>query len=478
MPKTIFGTTEKSNFILNMKSETLQKWIHGVLACCIIIPLIGAAVLTLLAKINYFSAAILYATGFTCVLFFLIVMLKKDMLFKDNRSYLLIIALALTAVISYYGTLSKSADYIKVALLGNLGRYEGLLAVLSYLGIFLLATAVSKESTVERLFDLLVGAGTVEAFVALLQHLPFDFNTSDYRDLPTIAYENVFLSSGLTGSPIFYGAITTLTGAVAVVGAVYSASKRRAKLYAAAAVFIFLTGMFTCSVVPLIGEAAVILTVLIIEAVNSGKFGGVKFDGKFLNTSLKRAGAMVAGLILTFVIVLFTQGFYFRDRPIAFYDSFYRLFITNTMTLTDHGKGNIPYTVEFWKEQWGFALETANAVPVTGVGPDCLAFARGQEANYNDKCYNEFLYIAATRGYISLAAYAALIISTIVVLCKRMKQFFGDKTKWYIPCMMAAVIGYVVQSCFNASSITTAPFFWLMLGMVWATRLGKSEKDS
>ena len=59
MPKTIFGTTEKSNFILNMKPETLQKWIHGVLACCIIIPLIGAAVLSLMAKINYISAAML-----------------------------------------------------------------------------------------------------------------------------------------------------------------------------------------------------------------------------------------------------------------------------------------------------------------------------------------------------------------------------------------------------------------------------------
>ncbi|MBQ8079705.1 MAG: hypothetical protein IJ236_07110, partial [Oscillospiraceae bacterium] len=26
MPKTIFGTTEKSNFILNMKTETYHKW--------------------------------------------------------------------------------------------------------------------------------------------------------------------------------------------------------------------------------------------------------------------------------------------------------------------------------------------------------------------------------------------------------------------------------------------------------------------
>ncbi len=472
MPKTIFGTTERSNFILNMKSETLQKWIHGVLACCIVIPLIGAAVLTLLAKINYVSAALLYATGFTCILFFLIVMLKKDMLFKDNKSYIIIIAIALTAVISYYGTLSRSADYIKVALLGNLGRYEGLLSILSYLGIFLLATAISKQSTAERLFDLLVGAGVLEAFVALLQHLPLDFNTSDYRNLPTIAYENVFLSSGLTGSPIFYGAVTTLTGAIAVVGAVYSASKRRAKLYAAAAVFIFLTGMFTGSVVPIIGEAAVILAAVIIEAVNSGKFGGVKFeDCKLFNTSLKRAVSMTAALVITFVIVLFTQGFYFRDRPIAFYDSFYRLFISNTMTLTDHSKGNIPYTVDFWKDQWGYAIDTANAVPLTGVGPDCFALARGQEANINDKCYNEFLYIAATRGYISLAAYALLIISTIVVLCKKMKRFFGDKTKWYLPCLMTAVIGYTVQSCFNASAITTAPFFWLILGIAWATRI-------
>lgn len=478
MPKTIFGTTERSNFILNMRSETLQKWIHGVLACCIVIPLVGAAVLSLMAKINYISAAMLYATSFTCILFFLIVMLKQDMKFKDNRSYLLIILLAVTAVISYYSVLGNEPSYIKTAILGNVGRYEGLLSILSYLGIFLLATAVSKIPTTERLLDLLVGAGAFEAVIALFQHLPLDLNpsyyetgsTMGYRDLPTIAYKNVFLSSGLTGSPIFYGAVTTLTGTIALAGAIYGTSKRRSQLYGAAALFIFLTGMFTGSVVPLIGEAAAAAVILILCFVNAAKGG----DKKTLFRTLIMIGAMAA----TFIIVWLTQGFYLRDRMIAFYDSVYRLFISGMTGLTDHGKGNYAYTVEFWKEQWGFALQTANAHPLTGVGADCITAFYGQPVNLNDKCYNEFLYIAATRGYISMAAYAALIILTIVRLCGKMKDFFADRSNWYIPCLLAAVTAYTVQSFFNASAITTTPFFWLILGISWASRLGTGESRS
>ena len=468
MPKTIFGTTEKSNFILNMKPETLQKWIHGVLACCIVIPLIGAAVLSLMAKINYISAAMLYATSFTCILFFLIVMLRKDMKFSDNKSYILIIALAVMAVVSYYSVLGNETSYIKTAILGNIGRYEGLLSILSYLGIFLLATAVTKISTMERMLDLLVGAGAFEAAAALFQHLPFDYNpsyyetgsTMGYRDLPTIAYQNVFLSSGLTGSPIFYGAITTLTGTLALAGAIYGTSKRRSRLYGAAALFIFLTGMFTGSVVPLIGEAAAALVILVLCIVDSAKGGEKK--------TLVRTLIMVGAMAVTFIIVWLTQGFYLRDRMIAFYDSFYRLFITNVTTITDHGKGNIPYTVDFWKEQWKIAIDTANAHPLTGVGADCLATYYGMQANYNDKCYNEFLYIAATRGYISMVLYAALIVMTAVHLCRGMKEFFADRSKWYIPCLLAVVTAYTVQSFFNASAITTAPFFWLTLGISWS----------
>lgn len=69
MPKTIFGTTEKSNFILNMNKSTVRKWVTGILCACVIVPLIGGIFMTAVPGTNALLGAFLYATGFSCILF-------------------------------------------------------------------------------------------------------------------------------------------------------------------------------------------------------------------------------------------------------------------------------------------------------------------------------------------------------------------------------------------------------------------------
>ena len=63
-------------------------------------------------------------------------------------------------------------DAVNTALLGETGRYEGLLALLAYFGIFLLAAAVMSRRSVKIIFDILVGAGIVQGVVAVMQHIP------------------------------------------------------------------------------------------------------------------------------------------------------------------------------------------------------------------------------------------------------------------------------------------------------------------
>jgi hypothetical protein len=482
MPKTIFGTTEKSNFILNMGSNTLQKWIHGVLIFCIIFPLIGAAVLCGSEHKTYLSGAFLYATGFTCVLFFLIVLLKKDLLFKDNKSYVAIVIMAVLGLATYYVSYFVTyKDFSAVAelnapLLGNIGRQEGYLAVLSYFGIFLLATTVSKQSAVKNVFDVLIGAGIVQSVVAILQHIPGLGFPSDYRDLSIILVKNVFLSSGFTDSPIFYGAFMTLVSGIAITGAVYEKNKIRAEIYGVSAVLFFVTSLFTSSIIPFIGIGSVLVLLIVVQFINAKKGNAQTFEAKLLKTPASRMITLIAALAAAFAVIFFTQGINLsdmlgkvrisREKSIAFYDSFFRLFSGSAMSPRDPSS--------LYKLAWGDSIDVIKKYPLLGAGFDCFGYALSlfdRGSNFTDKSYNEYLYIAATRGIPALLVYLALIVFSIKRMCGKLSQFFADSTKWFRPALFVAVTAYLIQAFFNASTITVAPFFWLLLGLTWSNRL-------
>lgn len=476
MPKTIFGTTEKSNFILNMNYVTVRRWVLGILCACIIVPLIGGVFITGIEGTSSFLGSFLYATGFSCILFYIVLLLRKDIEFKKYPAAFIIIGLAVLAFASYYRAFLAGAnqDEVNTMLLGELGRYEGLLALFAYFGIFLLATAVMKYSSVKIIFDILIGAGIVQAIVAVMQHIPWDF-PSDFRKLPAfVLLKDVNLSSGLSDSPIFYGSFLTIVSAIAISGAIYDKNIKRARVYGISSVLFFLTGLFTSSVIPFIGIGAVLAAVVILEF-TAGK-GGTKFEEGVLKSSGKRLLAIVLAFAAVFGIVAATQGInlydenpitknnIMRDKSIAYSDAFYRLYIVNGPASKDDRS-----LWEIGAERGVIAIKDH---PLLGVGPDMFAkyqFTNEQlTVNSIDKCYNEYLYIAATRGVPSLVLYLALLGLSIFRMIKDVKQFSADREKWFRPALLTAIIAYSIQAYFNASVVTVAPFFWLLLGMSWS----------
>ena len=473
MPKTIFGTTEKSNFILNMKYTTVRKWIIALLCACIIVPLVGGIFITGIEGTSSFLGAFLYATGFSCILFYIVLLLRKDITFKKYPAAFLIVGLAVLAFASYYrAALSyTSQEVINTLLLGEMGRYEGLLALFAYFGIFLLATAVMKYSSVKVVFDVLVGAGIVQAIVAVMQHIPWGF-PSDFRKLPALVLlKDVHLSSGLSDSPIFYGSFLTLVTAVAISGAIYEKNLLRARIYGASSVLFFLTGLFTSSIVPLVGIGTALVVTIVLELTAGKK--ETKFEAGLLKSSGKRLAAIIISFAAVFGIVAATQGInvydvnettginQFRDKSIAYTDAYYRLFIVGSPSPVNpdsHWKIGAERSIEMIKEH-----------PLLGVGPDLMAKVQLSNSDTMtdslERSYNEYLYIAATRGVPSLVVYLALLGITIFRLVKDLKQFASDREKWFRPALLTAVIAYSVQAYFSVSAVTVAPFFWLLLGI-------------
>ncbi len=476
MPKTLFGTTEKSNFILNMNFTTVRRWVLGILCACIIVPLIGGMFITGIEGTSSFLGSFLYATGFSCILFYIVLLLRKDITFKQYPAAFLVVGLAVLAFASYYRAFlaGASQEDVNTMLLGETGRYEGLLALFAYFGIFLLATAVMKYSSVKIIFDILVGAGIVQAIIAVMQHIPWRF-PSDFRRLPAfVLLKDVHLSSGLSDSPIFYGSFLTIVTAVAISGAIYDKNIKRAKIYGISSVLFFLTGLFTSSIIPLIGTGTVLAAVTIIEF-TAGK-GGTKFESSLLKSSRKRLLAVIIAFAAVFGIVAATQGInlydknlviqnnVMRDKSIAYSDGFYRLYILNGPALKNDDS--------LWKIGAERSIIAIKDQPLLGIGPDMFAkyqlYNSKLTENSIDRSYNEYLYIAATRGIPSLVVYLALLGLSIYRLIRDVKQFSSDREKWFRPALLTAIVAYSVQAFFSASAVTVAPFFWLLLGISWS----------
>lgn len=472
MPKTLFGTTEKSNFILNMKYETVRKWINGLLCAALLIVCIGSMFMTFSEKASWAYGAFLYAAGFSCLLFYIALLMRKDISIKENPSAFLIIALSVLAFASYYRVVLSggSSDAVNTAMLGEMGRYEGLLSIFAYFGIFLLASAVMRHSTIQRAFDILVGIGVVGAFIAVMQHIPWNF-PSKFRKLPALLLlKNVHLSSGLSENPIIYGSFLTVIGGVALSGALYSKNILRARIYGGAAALLFLTGLFTSSAVPLIGMGSALLIAVIVEF--TANKGGIKFEEGLLKRSRKRLAAIIAAFAVIFGSVFALQGVYLRDKPIAFTDCYNNLFITAGPSLINEDN--------LWELGAKRSITLIKEQPLLGVGPDSMASyqkSRTDDLMIDgiDKSYNEYLFIAATRGIPSLAVYAALLVMTIVKLFKGMKEFSSDREKWFRAALLTAVLAYLIQAFFSVSAVTSAPYFWLLMGIAWSDIKEKSK---
>lgn len=456
-PKTIFGTTSKSNFILNMKQETLQNWIAALLAACVIVPQItGFLVYGMNASPAFLSAG-LYITGFSCILFFLIAMIKGSLSFKENKILWLIVFMAVWAFASYYSVVLRpdiAPEVVNTALAGEIGRYEGLLTLLGYFGIFCLAACVTRAKTLRVVTDIIIAAGAVQSLFAIAEHIPKLRFMPNFADLPTIALRDVMLSNGLSESPIVFGTFLTIVFAAALTGAIFEKSLLRARLYGISAMLFWLVGFFTSSIVPIIGMSAVFIIITISVFVSKP----VEYENGLLKSSVYRYAAAAVGMAVIFALIWIFQGIYIRDKAIAYYDAFFRLYIvTNYSVSNDQSL----YAVGLEK-----SLYFIKEHPILGIGPDLIA--KYQMANEElslcsiDRSYNEIVYVAATRGIPAAIAF-------VVFLAASVKSSFGKVKggEWQDKAVFIAIAAYIVQSFFSFSSILCAPIFWMLCGFAF-----------
>jgi O-antigen ligase len=331
------------------------------------------------------------------------------------------------------------AENQNVAVFGIYSRYDGLLTILTYAGLFWLSVqAIDGPADARALQRVLLAGGYVVAAIAILEAASDSATAGIFiQAYGTLGQQNVLGAFLVMLCPLAYRELVearTWSGrilainALAVLGAALVLTlSRSAWLGAAVAVIVLLVGSrrhISRSV--LVGAAALLLIVGAVAAI-LGLAGGYQFE---------RSVAARA----TSVFELTAWG----PRPAIWRDS----------------------------------LHLIASRPLLGYGPDNfgLVYPRFQAASLGtvpvDKAHSETLQVAATQGLVGAAAY-------VLVLGAFIRAFWrGRLLPGAVP-IFAGWVGYQVTLQLNFSALAASFPFWIFAAAAiesWgATRLTSSR---
>ncbi|MBR4100729.1 MAG: O-antigen ligase family protein [Oscillospiraceae bacterium] len=472
MPKTIFNTTEKSNFILNMKTEEYRNFLMKILIGYLILMPIFCI------PLEFFKIYSVPAMAFAVIGVFAMVFAFIGFMKQITPKSLILPAGLLGGLVAWsVVSLINSYNY-SISLTGSDGRNEGVFSVVFYGCLFLLGAQLVTEQNHKKLLDAMLWYGLAQCAWALLQVLPIGF-PSYYAALEPMLLFRVFLPSGLTGSPIFLATLLVTLSVPAIIGAVKEEDKKSRIFYLICAAMFVLMAVKTQT---LIGFAGSILSLagtgIYLIAKRSGKkaFGsyaavmlafvigmGWAFASPAINGTFSRAsGSEVAQ----------SAGFRLYDGGVMWDDSSYRLAVSGYYVANGSDNPNGHFDINSLTESYGYLWKATLGVigrfPLVGSGPDNLVYPQMYQhhqvvsnPNVFDRCYNYYLHLAGTMGIPALLLYLALMG---IVVFRGAK--FCKTGNWLHAGIYGAVLMYLLAMGIGTSSVTVAPIFWVLAGIV------------
>ena len=487
--KHLFGTTERSDFILNMTPQGTHKFC-GMYSIIAIVVLLIVNIPYTFAKHTFeytedevrhygddmfadYIGILVIGVGLIGMWFFLVGRMKKEVNLKDNR--LLLLPAAIIAV-SAWSMFASGA--ISTAFLGYLDRNEGMLTILAYWGFFAGGMAVTNDGWRKKFTDLVIAVGLLNAVIGILQAIPamYDIMPNKFKDLfvrfgATAAegeivtnegiFEKAYTATGLLITPYALAAVMTIVFGLAAAGFAFEKSAKKKVFYGVSAAAATAAAVLTKTIVGIIGISGAAVALLVISAVKAGaKKQKAPFIIALCTTIVLSAG--VAGIVVSGAVES-------KDEQIIYTDTFYRM----SMGLPRENKDMWIYPY-LWNDG-GYVLEQNI---LTGAGPDNWG-EMYSEGCTTDRCYNEYLDVGMQRGIICMILYIGFLLVTLVKLVMALKLHFKDdkETSWVAVGLFSAVVGYLVQAFFNSGSNYSSPYFWLVMGICWSYFAVKKVKS-
>lgn len=480
MPKTIFHSSEKSNFILNMTEEQFSKLASRGLAIAMLMTPLFTLVPEITDKATYaFSAGGLVAGGVIAMIIAIIALMKK---YISKR---FIIPMGAMLIMELWGVFSliKGVD-LGISFYGFPERGEGLLALIFYFCFFVSASALKRESAIKTVIDGVVGVGLLNSIVGLIQI--FSGQLSHYRSVYIDIKANA--ASGLSMSPLFLAMVLTLSLSAALISFISSEDRKRSIGMLVCAVLFSFVMMFTYSFIGFFGLAfALISAIAAVFALKAPK-------KKLVGVPCSIAGA-AAAIALVFAGAIGSIDSYrlYDGRILWWADGYMRASSSGTF---NPDVVDIDDTYDVYMYLNDRTMDVIEHNSLTGTGPDQLAFAlirvsqedAGKYTDFGDlissqrgvfdKVYNEYLYTAATRGVTSAIFLVLTVLSAVILGMKAFRRRATAESFTVFILALGGVLVYLI----GCSSIPFAPVFWVAAGAACAeikdSRQQKAEKKA
>lgn len=460
MPKTIFGTTEKSNFILNMKEDTISKLPVICTKLIAILFLIGQATPELVEVISklvglgtgraygflntpFISLAVVWVVAIIMI----VIMVSRKKFVKGVHT----VPVVILSVFCIWSLITSINSFYPLdSINGMYGRTTGTLTIVACATILLLMTFVNSEFNLKSIVKILVVSSAVQCGWGLIQMLSklFDFETSYYENLNSISLYKVCLPSGFSGSPIFFAEYLGLMLGITLT----LACLEKDKFYTVmSAVYTFLM-VSTHTVVGFIGAILVVLVGCVVA---------LKGNRNFFPVIL----CAVVGVITYTVYAILDGHFIYYDGAIMFQDSFYRLGTTGYYS-SSSADFNVNDVSEVFKYVWSMAIYYVKMFPTLGTGADCYIYAQlgtnmgiGYIINGFDLVYDDYLQIAVTMGIPALVVYLVGLVYCLIKLAKRLKDSNVFKG------LFVSMVAFIVMSFVSCTTIHVMPYVCVILGL-------------
>lgn len=489
-PKHLFGSSDKTDFILNMDFDGAQKM-------CSVFCIAAMAIVALVAVPTYFTqtveiytvgeythylsenflfytGAMLMLMGWLGFLAFRVACMKGLVGLKNNRLLLLTLGVMLLALISVLHGTNKHDT-----ILGFLGRHEGLLTICACYGLFLTASAVTEEKRRNYICDTVVILGTINSITAFLQVMPgtrlymhnmfdrllvrlgtdFDITKGEYHYTEaanglTGIYINGYAASGFTTSPHALAGLLSLGFALALAGVAFGEGKKRRILYIPAAVAMAAAAVTTRTIPALLGICTGAAAVLVLALIKAFKKNGAR-SALLVLIPIAISAALVA-------VMANMNRFSFKDEEIIFTDGF--IFRSTTMygRMNTHPSktiyGCLAYEGEFMMSEY----------PIFGIGPDNGGNYLSYHVLTADRFYNEYIDTAVQRGIPSLILWGVFLLVTVIKGIKAAIGFMKGKNSFIGAAALAAALAYLAQAWFNTTWVGSTHIFYIIIGLIWS----------
>ena len=358
------------------------------------------------------------------IILYLVNLIYKKITYVDIIIYFLIILAIISTIF---------AQDVKISIFGELNRNEGLLTLLNYYFLFLNVKNINEKKYKEKIINLFIILGVIQVIYSILQ-VYTDFNFIKH-------FSKSHMAMGLCGNPNFLGSYMVML--VLITSTLYLLKNKNIYLILSC---LFVLGLYLAnSTGPFIGFVLALIFLII--------FNFKKI--KLINLSK---------LIILFILIFFIND-YLVNKKYTEVGTDYRRYnikydiVDTTINIKENNKEYNYGSSRF--KLWKNLLPIAKEYYLFGAGLDNLRVVYPKDKGLvYDKAHNVYYQILITNGIFTLSLYCILCLIIFI-------KGFKLKDTFYIA-LYISFIGYCIQAFGNISVIDVAPYFFVILGLLYS----------